>query len=36
MDLKDIEWEVVDWISSDRDRDQWEALMNTVMDLRVP
>jgi hypothetical protein len=36
MDLKEIEWEVVDWIQLARDRDQWRALANTVMNLRDP
>jgi hypothetical protein len=29
-------WEVVDWIHLAQDTDQWRALMNTVMKLRVP
>jgi hypothetical protein len=28
-------WEVVDWIHLAQDMDQWRALMNTVMNLRV-
>jgi hypothetical protein len=36
MDLREIEWGGVDWISLAEDRDQWRAFMNTVMDLRVP
>jgi hypothetical protein len=36
MDLGGIMWEVVDLIHVAQDRDQWQALVNTVMDLRVP
>jgi hypothetical protein len=28
--------EGVDWIHLAQDRNQWRALVNTVMDLRVP
>jgi hypothetical protein len=35
MDLRDIRWEVVDWIHLAQDRDRWRALVNTVMNLRV-
>ena len=27
---------VMDWIEVARDRDRWRALVNSVMDLRVP
>jgi len=35
MDLKEIGWEVVDWMNTVQDRDQWLALVNAVMNLRV-
>jgi hypothetical protein len=31
-----IRWDGMDWIDLAQDRDQWRALVNTVMDLRVP
>jgi hypothetical protein len=36
MDLREIEWCGRDWIVQARDRDQWRAPMNKVMNLRVP
>jgi hypothetical protein len=36
MDLREIGWDGVDWIDLAHDRDQWRALVNTVMNLRVP
>jgi hypothetical protein len=36
MDLREIGWDGMDWIDLDQDRDQWRALLNTVMNLRVP
>jgi hypothetical protein len=36
MDLTEIGWDGVDWIELGQDRDQWRALVNTVMNLRVP
>jgi hypothetical protein len=31
MDLGEIEWGGVDWIGQDKDRDNWRALVNAVM-----
>jgi hypothetical protein len=36
MDLREIGWGDMDWIDLAQDRDQWRALVNTVMNLRVP
>jgi hypothetical protein len=35
-DLREIGWEGMDWIDLDQDSDQWRALVNAVMNLRVP
>jgi hypothetical protein len=34
--LKEIGWDGMDWIDLAQNRDQWRALVNTVMNLRVP
>jgi hypothetical protein len=36
MDLREIGCDVLDWIDLAEDRDHWRALVNTVMNLRVP
>jgi hypothetical protein len=36
MDITEIEWGGMEWFDLDQDRDQWRALVNTVMNLRVP
>jgi hypothetical protein len=35
MDFRELEWDNVDWIDLVQDKDQWRALVNTVMNLRV-
>jgi hypothetical protein len=35
-DLREIEWDGMDWIDLAKDRDQWRALVKAVMNLRVP
>jgi hypothetical protein len=32
--LREIGWDGMDWIDLAQDRDQWRALVNTVMNLR--
>jgi hypothetical protein len=34
--IREIGWGDVDWIDLAQDRDQFRALMNTVMNFRVP
>jgi hypothetical protein len=36
MERREIGWDGMDWIDLAQDRDQWRALVNTVMNLRVP
>jgi hypothetical protein len=36
IDLREIGWDGMDWIDLAQDRDQWTALVNTVMNLLVP
>jgi hypothetical protein len=36
MDFGEIGWDGMDWIDLAQDRDQWRALVKTVMNLRVP
>jgi hypothetical protein len=35
IDRKGIGWDGIDWIDLAQDRDQWRALVNTVMNLQV-
>jgi hypothetical protein len=36
MNIREIGWDSVDWIDLGQDRDQWRALVNTIMNLRIP
>jgi hypothetical protein len=35
MDLRKIGWGSVEWIQFPQDRDRWQAVVNTVMNLRI-
>jgi hypothetical protein len=36
MDLQEVEWEDMEWIYLAQGRDRWQALLNAVMNHRVP
>jgi hypothetical protein len=36
MNLQEIRWGIVGWIHLAEDRDQWQALVNMVINLQVP
>ncbi|PNF22799.1 hypothetical protein B7P43_G02532 [Cryptotermes secundus] len=36
MNVGEIGWDGMDWLDLAQDREQWRALVNTVMNLRVP
>jgi hypothetical protein len=36
MDLREIGWEGADWMQLAQGNDHWPAVVNTVMNLRVP
>jgi hypothetical protein len=36
IDLREIGWDSMDWIDLAQDGDKWRALVNSVMNLRVP
>jgi hypothetical protein len=35
VDLRETGWGGIDWIDLVQDREQWRAVVNTVMNLRV-
>jgi hypothetical protein len=36
MDLGEVGWGDVDWIGQAKDRNRWRAVVNSVLNLRVP
>jgi hypothetical protein len=36
MDLGEVGWSDLDWIGLAQDRNSWRALVNSVLNLRVP
>jgi hypothetical protein len=36
MDLGEVGWGDVDWIDLAKDRNRWRALVNSILNLRVP
>jgi hypothetical protein len=36
INLREIGWASMNWIDVAQDRDKWRALVNTVINLRVP
>jgi len=36
MDLKKLRWQGVDWVQLAQDGVQWWAVVNIVMDIKVP
>jgi hypothetical protein len=36
IDLREMGWDDMDWVDLSQDRNQWRALVNMVMNLRVP
>jgi hypothetical protein len=35
IDLREVEWEYVDWMHLSQDRDKWQAFVKTVMNFWV-
>jgi hypothetical protein len=35
MDLREIEWDGMDWIDLAKDMDQWRALVSRAVNLRI-
>jgi hypothetical protein len=36
MDLREVGWGDADWIGLAQDKNRWRALVNSVLNLRVP
>jgi hypothetical protein len=36
MDVVEVEWSEVGWIDLAQDRNRWRALVNSILNLRVP
>jgi hypothetical protein len=36
MDIREIGWDGIYWIDLAQDKNQWKAVVGTVMNLRVP
>jgi hypothetical protein len=36
LDFKEVKWGVMGWIELAQDRDRWQALVNAVMNIRIP
>jgi hypothetical protein len=36
MDLGEVGWRDVDWISLAKDRNRWRAVVNSILNLRLP
>jgi hypothetical protein len=36
MDLEEVGWGDMDWIGLAQDRNRWRALVNSVLNLRIP